>query len=661
MRIFWVTLCTFVLCTLQTAAVFSQGKERPDADPSESLSTTVASFPMLLEVCLDTSAAEPANQSGLTPSASIRLFTPQSFQSEPLAGIMPDSPDSSAPDSHGRAGHDRAGHEHCSVVSEDALVEIQALSENIESESAPSSERSLELADELADDTVASPLERSPIRLLHLETANQLIGRALQLSFGSHQTLSDDNPGTGSQVYYGEIDWGITDEVQLSLSGHVYDDPPISAINGERQNITFTSLAASVRYRLLNGKQLALGLQGALETLAFSSDLFDAADRDANIAGAVHLPLTYTSSRDLQVHLTPGVSFLPGQLNGSEFYDTILTVGTGINWQPSEQWLLYSALNAPLGPGGNTIETDQGIDRQLIWALGTRYNVTPRTGINLYATNGWGVTPATAILASVPGGDDLLLGVEVQYTPDTGLGYRARFGDNDRASFTMRDRQLMLDGITLANGHTLAPGNVAISAGAATQGQLYGKLVYSPDEALQFEFSAEDVGSIDQVIDDTTAINEAVRYTVGGRVQLLDQRLGDVVSLSARILAGRDVDDEVGVLFADLPLTYEVNSQLAVLVDPKIALSGVDDRAGLGLGVNYEVVEGLQLIGEVTPVFGGDHTIWALATRYGFAQNGLSLELYGTNAVGRHSVGTLVGEDDARFGGGLTWVVGKQA
>ncbi|MEO1593536.1 MAG: hypothetical protein AAFU71_19940, partial [Cyanobacteria bacterium J06632_22] len=594
----------------------------------------MASFPMSLEVCLNASA-ESANPSALTPSASIRLITPQASLQD---------------------------HERCSVVSEDALVEIQvlsdqALSDNVENESAPSSELATGLATGLSDDTVASPLERSPIRLLHLETANQLIGRALQLSFGSHQTLSDDNPGTGSQVYYGEIDWGITDEVQLSLSGHVYDDPPISAINGERQNITFTSLSASVRYRLLNSEQLALGVQGALETLAFSSDLFDSADGDANIVGAVHLPLTYTVSPDLQLHLTPGVSFLPGQLNGSEFYDTLFTVGSGVSWQPSEQWLLYGALNAPLGPGGNTIESDQDIDRQLVWSLGTRYNVTPRTGINLYATNGWGVTPATAILASVPGGDDLLLGVEVQYTPDTGLGYRDRFGDEARAPFTARDRQLMLDGITLANGHTLAPGNVAISAGAATQGQLYGKLVYSPDEALQFEFSAEDAGDIDQVIDDTTAINEAVRYAVGGRVQLLDQRLGDVVSLSARILAGRDVDDEVGVLFADLPLTYEVNSQLAVLVDPKIALSGVDDRAGLGLGVNYEVVEGLQLIGEVTPVFGGDRTIWALGTRYGFAQNGLSLELYGTNAVGRHGVGTLVGEDDARFGAGLIWVV----
>ncbi|MEO0768534.1 MAG: hypothetical protein AAFY72_03740, partial [Cyanobacteria bacterium J06649_4] len=453
--------------------------------------------------------------------------------------------------------------------------------------------------------------------------------------------------------------WGITDNLQLSLSGHSYDDPPIRAVNGASQNITFTSLAASVRYRLLNGEQLALGVQGALESLAFSSDLFDSADGGANIAGAVHLPLSYTVSPELQLHLTPGVSLLPGQINGNEFYDTIFTVGTGVSWQPSERWLLYGALNAPLGPGGNTIETDRDIDRQLIWSLGSRYNVTPRTGINLYATNGLGVTPATAILASIPGGDDLLLGVEVQYTPDTGLGYRDRFDGESRPPLSARDRQLMSDGITLASGNTLAPGNVEISAGAATQGQFYGKLAYSPDEALQFELSFEDAGSIDETIDATTAINEAVRYSVGGRVQLLDQRLGDLVSLSARILAGRDVDDEVGVLFADVPMTYEVNSQLALMLDPQIALSGVDDRAGLGLGVNYEVVEGLQLIGELTPVFGGDRTIWAIGTRYGFAQNGLSLELYGTNAVGRHGVGTLVGEDDARFGAGLTWVVGR--
>ncbi len=507
---------------------------------------------------------------------------------------------------------------------------------------------------------VRSPLERSPTRLFNLETANQLPAGALLLLFGAHQTLSDDSIGTGSQLYYGGIDWGLSDDIQLSLSGQVYDDPPTRPINGQSPNTTLFSIAPSIKYRLLNTPQLDLSLQGSLESLLLSSALFNSGDgKDTRIIGSVQAPLTYSATPALQFHLTPGVSFFPQSLNDRELYGTLFTLGTSISWQPNQQWLLYSTLNFPLGPGGNVINTDQFIGRQPVWAIGTRYNLTPKTALSLYATNGLGVTPATGILASIPSGDALLVGLTLNYAPDTGLGYRSSYRSGGEEAtvepLTERLSQLLVNGITLTTASTLQPGRVALSTSAGTDSNYSVGLAYSPDEAFQIEAILEDFGSSSGVRS-PSAVSDGLRYMVGAKLRLLDQRQGDAVSLSARILAGRNTRT-VGVLFAELPITYQASPSTALFFTPKFAAFSDQIDVGLGLGVNYEVASGLQLLGEITPVFGGDRLVWAIGTRYSFSSQPLSVDLYATNAIGRNGIGTLIGQADAQFGIGLNWLI----
>lgn len=507
---------------------------------------------------------------------------------------------------------------------------------------------------------VRSPLERSPTRLFNLETANQLPARALLFQFGAHQTLADDSPGTGSQLYYGGLDWGLSDDVQLSLSGQVYDDPPTRPINGQSPNTTLLSLAPSLKYRLLNTPQLGLSLQGSLESLLLSSALFDSGDgKDTRIVGAIHTPLTYRATPALHFHLTPGVSFFPQRLNNRELYGTLFTLGTGVSWQPAQQWLLYSTLNLPLGPGGNVINTDQSIGRQPVWAVGTRHNLTPKTGLNLYATNGLGVTPATGILASIPAGDVLLLGLALNYAPDTSLKYRSSFAEATAEPLTERLSQLLVSGITLTTASTLPPGMLALSTGAGTNSNYSVGLAYSPDEAFQIDAILEDFGEdfgSNSSASSVSAASDRWRYMVGAKLRLLDQRQGNAVSLSARILGGRNTRS-IGVLFAELPITYQASPSTALFFNPKFAAFGNQIEVGLGLGVNYEIASGLQLLGEVTPVFGGDRTVWAVGTRYRFPSQPLSVDLYATNAMGRNGLGTLIGQADAQLGIGLNWLI----
>lgn len=528
-----------------------------------------------------------------------------------------------------------------------------ALEATIAEANAPAQAADLEAA-------VRSPLERPPTRLFNLETANQLPAGALLFLFGAHQTLSDDSIGTGSQLYYGGIDWGLSDDVQLSLLGQVYDDPPTRSINGQSPNTTLFSIAPSIKYRLLSTPQLGLSLQGSLESLLLSSALFNSGDgKDTRIIGSIHTPLTYSASPALQFHLTPGISFFPQSLNNRELYGTLFTLGTSISWQPNQQWLLYSTLNFPLGPGGNVINTDQSIGRQPVWAIGTRYNLTPKTALSLYATNGLGVTPATGILASIPSGDELLLGLTLNYAPDTGLGYRSSYRSSAEEAavepLTERSSQLLVNGITLTTASTLQPGMLALSTSAGTDSNYSVGLAYSPDEALQIEAILEDFGSSSGVRS-PSAVSDGLRYMVGAKLRLLDQRQGDAVSLSARILAGRNTRT-VGVLFAELPITYQASPSTALFFTPKFAAFSDQIDVGLGLGVNYEVASGLQLLGEITPVFGGDRLVWAIGTRYSFSSQPLSVDLYATNAIGRNGIGTLVGQADAQFGIGLNWLI----
>lgn len=518
-----------------------------------------------------------------------------------------------------------------------------------------------ETTSENTDPTILSPLERPPGRLVNVETANQLPDEALQLSVGTHQTLPDSGPGTGDQVYYGSIDWGATDDLQLSLAYQNFDDSPADPINGASPNITLESVAPSIKYRLLETEDLAVGVQGSVEYFSFASDLFNSDDEGGDaVIGSIHVPLTYTASPELQLHLTPGVSFFPDDINGIEFYDTIFSVGTGASWQPSERWLAYGTVNLPIGPGGNTIDNDRSISRQPVWTVGTRYNVTPRTGVDVYATNGFGVTPATGILSFPPDGDNLLVGVQLNYTPDNGLGYGSSYRETPSAPLSERDRQLQLDGLTLTTANTLEPGTVAFNTGAGTDGNYSVGLAYSPDEALQIEAILEEFAEDDSV-DSADTAGDDLKYMVGARLQLLDQHQGDPVSLAARLLGGRDTasGQQVGTIFVDVPVTFQANSRTALFFNPRLAAFGNQSNVGIGFGVNHEVTRGLQLIGEVTPVFDSDRTVWAVGTRYSLPNAVASLDLYATNAVGRNGLGTVVGQSDARLGVGFNWKIGN--
>ena len=692
MRVSLITLCTLAACAVQDCPV--QAQELPETETTQ----TDISAPLEPEpIATPPPAVSPAAPqtaptdpiSTIRPEAPPRvLFSPSSVSSDELAAEETDiSParelvqqeppadaasytcsDREAIDTASPLSSKPTGEQSSLEAIQDPLAENAhpcVLAEEVPTlQDSAAGERIATDATDGADPeenilNTASPLERPPGRLLNMETANQLPADALQISVGTHQTLQNDLPGTGNQLYYSTVEWGVTEDIQLGLAYQNFDDPPAEAINGERPNISLESIAPSIKYRIIETEQFSAAVQGSVEYLSLSSELFNSQGDDSeSIVGSLQVPLTYTASPELQLHLTPGVSFFPDEINNREFYDTIFTVGTGVSWQPSDRWLAYGALNFPIGPGGNAIDSDNGsIERQAIWTVGTRYNVTPKVGVDIYATNGFGSTPATGILAFIPDGDNPLLGVRLNYTPDIGLGYRSSYRETALAPPSERDRQLQLDGFTLTTANTLEPGTVSLGAGAGTDGNYGVTLAYSPDQDFQIEAILEEFADGASPAD---TAGDSLKYMVGARLQLMDQRRGDPVSLGARVLGGRDTasGQQIGTLVADVPVTYQANSRTALFFNPRAAAFGDETRVGVGFGVNHEVAQGLQLIGEVTPVL-DERAVWSVGTRYSLPSTAVSFDLYATNGIGRTGLGTLVGQSETRLGLGLNWIVGR--
>ncbi|MGB7440807.1 MAG: hypothetical protein WA919_07040 [Coleofasciculaceae cyanobacterium] len=512
-----------------------------------------------------------------------------------------------------------------------------------------------------------SPLQEQPTRLINLETANQLDSGAVKLGLGFRQSTSSERSsgGTGDQVYSGSIDWGVTERLQIGLSGQYFDDPTNREIAGELPNLELFSLAPNFKYQLIKDENLSLGISGAAELLTLSTDpgLFNNSNDNQSesvLIGNLQVPLSYNLDSQLQLHLTPGVAFYPETVNDADFFGTFFHLGTGISWQASERLNLFANASLPLGPGDNAVDSEDGsLFRQVLWTVGGRYALNPQVGVEVYGTNAFGSTPTTSLLAFIPDGNQVLIGANLNYTPDFGQGYASSFRKKPTVPLSRRDIQLLLDGLTLTTASTLPPQSVALRGGLGSGGNASLDLAYGLTNDLQLEFALDDFGGEDNVSSGESAGTD-LKYNFGAKLRFLDQVQGDPFSLSFKLTGGRDTGRrrQVGTLFVELPMVYQTGSKLALFVNPKAAFYSDMERVGVGLGVNYAVSDGLQLIGELTPVLNGERSVWSVGARYLHRQSNLGLDIYTSNAIGQNGLGGLVGESGTSIGFNLHWLTG---
>ena len=497
-----------------------------------------------------------------------------------------------------------------------------------------------------------APLDEMPTHLgVLLDTANQLSQGALQLTFGFNQTDPSVGTGTGNQIYFINGEYGLTDRLSFGLWGQTFQDPTIGTINGTKPDIGLDSIALSAKYHVLESGSLNIAVAGSVELFRFATDLYFTGAGGSNegmAIGSVSAPITYSMNEDLQFHFTPGVSIFPESINGVPFYGTIAHLGLGATYRLSERLSSYAAVDVPVS-GGNSISSTGAIEQVPIWTVGGRFNITPKGAVDVYVTNGIGTTPGTSILANWPGGDDLLIGAKLTWTPGAGDGYRESY--RNLSSIDAWQKSLQMDGFTLGSADTFEPGTVSGTLWGGSNEAYGGGLALAFDRDGQFEVYAEQRADDGSVPAGLLPAGDQ-RYLVGLKVRLLDQNNGDAFSFSGRLLGGRNLDTGtvgVGELFAEGILSYKMVPKLAVTVNPKLGAFGNTSIYGIGLGANFEIYEGIELIGEATYVNDGNGTVWAAGARYNVPDYGLSIDASATNAVGRVGMGTMIAQDSTRF------------
>jgi Pentapeptide repeats (9 copies) len=533
------------------------------------------------------------------------------------------------------------------------------------SETAPSSEIPKGGAETASENP--TPLELPPIRLFNLETANQLPAGAISFSVGVRNFLNGQGAiggGFGRQVNPFRIDVGITKRLQLGLAGDLFSDSLERPINGQPVKLKTLTGAAELKYQVFKTDKLAVGILGSAELLNIRTDktsflsgapIPNGFSGRTIFAGSLQVPLTYSLNKQFQVHLTPGVSFFPETLKGSPFYGTVFNLGAGVSWQPLKRLNFFADVHVPLGPGGNSIRaSNASIFKGVVWSGGLRYLVNPAAAIDIYATNAFGTTPATQVLSFVPDNDQVAIAAILNFTPDFGQNYAADFRGKPRVALTPRDRQLLLDGLTIPTADTLLPRTLRVRGGAGAGAG--GSIATGLTNDVQVEFL---VDKFDSPGNGNVAITP-VKLGAAAKIRFLDQVQGDPFSLSARATFEQSLKVANGVSEGGIIFQYRPIPQLALMVEPKGGVFGSDKRFGIGLGANLEIWKGIQLIGEYTPILIGEGKtgVWGVGLRYLNDKLGLGFDVYGSNASGLNSFGTLVGRPDPSIGFNVHWLFG---
>ncbi|WNC86076.1 hypothetical protein RHP47_09495 [Thermosynechococcus sp. QKsg1] len=518
------------------------------------------------------------------------------------------------------------------------------------------------------------PLMRPPTRLFNLETANILPEQTLELRGG----IRNYDPqvaggGGGLQIFYGSIDYAINHRLQVSFSGNYYDDPLGRLVKGLQPDLQFGAIAAGLKYQVHRGENLSVAVAGSLEAVRVRSDNFlfvPGAARAGTwtVAASLQAPITYSFNPQLQWHFTPNLTYFPDTVNkGGEFYGTNFNFGTGISWQPHPRFNLFADVNMPVGPGGNAVRSSDGAIVNLpVWSAGVRFLVNPAVSIDLAATNAFGITPASRTLAFLPGADQVGVMAGLSYTPNMGPDFAPpflpSFRSGPRQPLTDRDRQLLLNGLTLTSPSTLDPGMLHLRGNSGTTGtgfQVGFGLAYD----AQFAIAIEQWERGETLIENLNYSGN-LQLGLAAKLRFLDQTQGDPFSLAFQgsfnrgIKQGGGGSRSLGGL--ELAFMYEPTKNVALLLNPKLGIFTPNQKVvgGIGVGLNVEVVRNLQFIAEATPVF-GQTGVYSAGLRYVVPQWGLGIDLYGSTAVGSSIPNAgLVGQGSPGVGVNLHWLFG---
>ena len=371
-----------------------------------------------------------------------------------------------------------------------------------------------------------------------------------------------------------------------------------------------------------------------------------------NLIGSISLPLTWHANRKWQFTLNPGISFLPSsqgidQGGAGEFYGTNPYISGGLLWQPIPDIGLTAAITQPLGSGTNSFDRNLKYYRAPVLSGGLNWHLNPRVALQAQLTNGFGTTPATALL-TLPSDNRLGYSAKLVLTPDA--------ADTPQPPLSSRQRSLSLGGLTV-NTALVPPETISIARiSTDTEGNIDKSIGYSFSNILQFNFSRSSGNNVPQDSPQArTYLNDsATNWRGSGKAILTSPLRGAPLWSALRLSFGRSIDatdnTAQGYLFAETPFTWETNPRIAFKINPKFAWSGTGNLWGLGISTNIHLTPHWEIIPEANIVLNSQNeSNGTLALRWNSPYN-FSIEIYGSTASSIVDIGQLLNAEQIRWG-----------
>ncbi|MBM5809084.1 MAG: hypothetical protein FJ051_04575, partial [Cyanobacteria bacterium M_surface_9_m1_291] len=412
--------------------------------------------------------------------------------------------------------------------------------------------------------------------------------------------------GTGNQNYGFRADLSVNSKLLISAFYTFADDPLFARISvrpTQPENL-WTVAGGALRARLGGGSTWAIGAEGSIEVFTVGSggcysagcsgtsdNMFNTSGQKVfsrNWIGSFSLPLSWNPVPRWQLSLVPGVSFLPATQAGGTFYGTNLTVGVGSSYRIGDQLNLFSSAVFPLGPGSNAFNSNLSFYRVPVVSVGANYAVNPRIALEAAVTNGYGLTPATAVLALPSAPSEPLLSGRFVWT--------AGAPDSPRVRFNRRLRSLSLGGVSVSTAVLPPDGTTQLWANGDSLGNLFAMAGYSVSNDFQFELSGGSFGGAGATANGVAAGSAATflntyqgpgnrNIRFGGKAMVLRPSQGLPLWAAGRITVGRNFQSSSyqGYLFFETVNTWEATPWLAFNLNPKLAWSGLGTPWGVGL------------------------------------------------------------------------------
>ena len=535
---------------------------------------------------------------------------------------------------------------------------------------------SLEEAEALLDVIPLKPSDYQPLLRLSplVSTAETLPIEQWRIAFGMISPLESAS-GTGNQNYSINLDIGFNDSLLLSLFVSQADDPLNAPLNGftTQPGNFWQSYGAAARWQVMNQNNWKLAISGSLEgwdvgsggddSFANSGDdsspnIFNDSGKRVftrNIVGSLSLPVSWQASDQWQFSFNPGVSFLPatqgaGQGGAGSFYGTNPYVSGGVLFQPFPELGLAASLAQPIGSGTNSFDADLEFSRVPIYSAGINWDLNPRIGLQGVITNGFGTTPATALLA-LPSDNRLGYSASFVYTPGT--------ADTPQVPLTPRQQTLAKGGLTV-NTALVPPDNTMEAWINADSGENFNGFVgYSLSNVFQLAlFSGGFYNNVPQITPQARlyANDGAWNWRLGGKAVTFSPLRGAPFWGGGRITLGRSDQNSStgqGYVFAESIATWEATKEVAINVNPKVAFSGAGDLWGFGISTNLQLFPGWELIPEGNIVINELSQSNATVGLRWHATDSMAIEAYGSTAASLLDIGQLINAEQVRWGARL--------